>query len=74
MATTDFCVNVAARITVSDEMAERCLRILEMWQDDNPDKMIVGKKSSDGGTVFIIVNKTEPRRDGGDEDDQASNN
>lgn len=70
MARTDFSIDVSARITVSDEMAVRCLRILEMWQDDNPDKMIVGKKNSDGGTVFIIVNKAEPKQDGGDGDEK----
>ena len=32
---------IAARLAVSDETAERCLRILEMWQDDNPDKAIL---------------------------------
>lgn len=32
---------VAARLAVSDETAERCLRLLEMWQDDNPDKNII---------------------------------
>lgn len=34
-------IDVNARLTVSDEMASRCLRLLEMWQNDNPDKMII---------------------------------
>lgn len=34
-------VEVQAKITVSDETAERCLRLLEIWQEDNPDKNIV---------------------------------
>ena len=34
-------VDVSAKLTVSDETAERCLRLLEMWQEDNPDKNIV---------------------------------
>lgn len=33
-------IDVNARVTVSDDMAERCLRLLEMWQEDNPDKCI----------------------------------
>ena len=33
--------DVSARLTVSDETAERCLRLLEMWQEDNPDKIVV---------------------------------
>lgn len=32
---------VLARLGVPDETAERCLRILEMWLDDNPDKQIL---------------------------------
>lgn len=34
-------VNVSAKLSVSDETAERCLRLLEMWQEDNPDKNII---------------------------------
>lgn len=34
-------VEVAAKLTVSDETAKRCMALLEMWMDDNPDKNIV---------------------------------
>lgn len=37
-------VDVTARLTVPDETIERCLRLLEMWQEDNPDKYIEGKE------------------------------
>lgn len=37
-------IEVDTRITVSDESAERCLKILEMWQEDNPDKFIEGRE------------------------------
>lgn len=40
MSNKDLNIEVNARITVSDAMAERCLRLLEMWQEDNPDKYI----------------------------------
>lgn len=40
MSNKDLSIEVNARITVSDAMAERCLRLLEMWQEDNPDKYI----------------------------------
>lgn len=40
MSNRDLSIEVNARITVSDAMAERCLRLLEMWQEDNPDKYI----------------------------------
>lgn len=61
MAINDVRISVTANITVSDEMAERCLRLLEMWQEDTPDKHIVGERLPDGRTVFKIVkNKEEP--------------
>lgn len=37
-------IDVNARISVPDETIERCLRLLEMWQEDNPDKYIEGKE------------------------------
>lgn len=40
MSNRDLSIEVNARITVSDAMAERCLRLLEMWQEDNLDKYI----------------------------------
>lgn len=47
-------INVDARLTVSDETAERCLRLLEMWQDDNPCKMILQERRRDGSTRLWI--------------------
>ena len=41
MMAKEITVNVGVKMTVSDEMACRCLRILEMWQNDNPDKIII---------------------------------
>ena len=32
---------VTAKLTVSDETANRCMTLREMWMDDNPDKTIV---------------------------------
>ena len=34
-------VEVTTKLTVSDETAKRCMALLEMWMDDNPDKNIV---------------------------------
>ena len=34
-------VTVNAKVSVPDETAERCMRLLEMWMDDNPDKTII---------------------------------
>ena len=41
MTAKEITVNVGVKMTVSDEMACRCLRVLEMWQNDNPDKIII---------------------------------
>lgn len=49
----DLTINVTPRITVSDETAERCLRLLEMWQKDNPDKKIEGEWME--GRVFFRI-------------------
>ena len=49
----DLTVTVNANLTVSDETAERCLRLLEMWQNDNPDKRIEGEWMA-GGVAFRI--------------------
>lgn len=59
MAINDVRISVTANITVTDEMAERCLRLLEIWQDDNADKHIVGKRQANGRTAFRIVTREE---------------
>lgn len=59
MAINDVRISVTANITVTDEMAERCLRLLEIWQDDNSDKKIIGERLPDGRTVFKIAKNKE---------------
>ena len=51
---SELTVDVTARLNVSYETAERCLRLLEMWQEDNPDLCIVGTKDVSGKTFFEI--------------------
>lgn len=55
-------VDVTARLTVSDETAERCLRLLEMWQADNPAKKIEGQWLADR-VEFRIVPLDEPPKE-----------
>ena len=43
MTANGLTIDVTTRLTVPDETIERCLRLLEMWQEDNPDKYIEGK-------------------------------
>jgi hypothetical protein len=47
-------VAVSCKMTVDEETALRCLRLLEIWQDANHDKMIEASKNEDGSTRFSI--------------------
>lgn len=51
----DLTVTVNAKLTVSDETAERCMRLLEMWQSDNPDRKIEGEWMEHNRVEFRIV-------------------
>ena len=62
----DLTIDVTARLTVSDDTAERCLRLLEMWQADNPDKQILGEWIPGRGTVFRIAPRPLSEPAGGD--------
>lgn len=44
MRAEELTVEVKAKLTVSDETALRCARILNIWQEDNPDKYILRQK------------------------------
>lgn len=41
MATIPKEITINIGVRVSDDIALRCLRILEMWMDDNPHKTII---------------------------------
>lgn len=51
----DLTVEVTARLAISDETAERCCRLLEMWLTDNPDAHIYGEK--DGPRTVLRIKK-----------------
>ena len=66
MSAKGLTINVNATLTVSDEMASRCLRLLEIWQNDNPDKMIIRDtvRTTEGVRyVFYIHNVREGEQD-----------
>lgn len=47
-------VEIKAALIISDETIERCLKLLEIWQEDNPDKYIEGKEIlTDNGRKII---------------------
>ena len=57
MPNSSIALNVSAHVGVSDETAKRCLRLLEMWQEDNPDKYIQATKS--GYRIVYEIKETE---------------
>ena len=60
MKATELTVEVNAKLSISDDTADRCLRLLEMWQDDNPNKFIeVERICTELGmkTIFRIKEK-----------------
>lgn len=50
----DITVEVKCNLTVDDETAIKCLKILEIWQDSNRNKMIICERKADGSTSFSI--------------------
>lgn len=64
----DLTVTVNANLTVSDETAQRCLRLLEMWQSDNPDRKIEGEWMEHNRVEFRIVPFKAEAALGGDGD------
>ena len=50
----DITFEVKCNLTVDDETAIKCLKILEIWQDSNRDKMIICERKADGSTSFSI--------------------
>lgn len=66
--TNELTVDVTAKLTVSDETAKRCMALLEMWMDDNPDRSIVcDRVTYDDGTRHLL--RIERLRQEGDEDE-----
>ena len=46
-------IDVAVNVTIPDETVRRCLRILELWMQDNPDSaIIVDKEMTTAGYVY----------------------
>lgn len=53
--TNELTVDVTTMLTVSDETAKRCMVLLEMQMDDNPDRSIVcDRVTYDGGTRHLL--------------------
>lgn len=44
-------VEVNAEMRISDETVNRCLKLIQWWLDDNPDKKIVGGMRKPNGKM-----------------------
>lgn len=53
-------IDVSVNIAVSDETANKCLRILEFYMNDNKDKRIVSETAEDGGARLRISGRETP--------------
>ena len=62
MKTDELTVDVKARLTVSDETEKRCLKLLEMWWDDNPDADIIYDSTiqTDGISHKLRIERRNP--------------
>lgn len=47
-------IQVCASISIPDETAERCMRLLEMWLDDHSDATIVCEPTETGKHKLTI--------------------
>lgn len=69
----EIAVEVKASLTISDKAVDRCLRLLEMWLDDNPDNTIVCDRVGDRHRLSIhrylnAESETKKREKGADRD------
>lgn len=55
----EICIDVEARLTVSKDTAEKCLRLLEMYVNDNKDVLIIGHRDESGAEHFELSKRPE---------------
>ena len=48
MKIDELTIDVTARMTVSDETADRCLALLEWWQNDHAEQRLMATTNADG--------------------------
>lgn len=57
MKIDELTIDVTARMTVSDETADRCLALLEWWQNDHAEQRLMGTTNADGSIHFYREKK-----------------
>lgn len=58
MKIDELTIDVTARITVSDEIADRCLALLEWWQNDHAEQRLMATTNADG-SIHLYREKKE---------------
>lgn len=58
MGKNELTVEVSANLTVSDEMADRCLALLEWWQNDHNEQRLMETTNADG-SIHLYREKKE---------------
>lgn len=56
---TELAVEVKARLNIPDTTIERCLKLVEMWLEDNPDKRISGGYRSGGKILPFRIERRD---------------
>ena len=51
MKIDEMTVEISANMRVNDEAVNRCLKLIEWWLNDNPDKRIVGGVRQPNGKI-----------------------
>ena len=59
MAKGELSIDISAQLTVSDEMADRCLVLLEWWQKGNPNQRLMGETNADGSIHLYREQKND---------------
>lgn len=60
MKVDELSVTISAKLTITDETADRCLRLLEMWLADNNNYTIIGETDKNGTVRLKRVMLDEP--------------
>ena len=55
MANKDLNINVYANLIISDETAEKCCRLLEMWMDNDPYRKIVCEAKDESHRTLKLI-------------------
>ena len=61
-------ITVDVKVAIPDETICRCLRVLEMWMDDNPDALILVDKKPYVDGYYRHEIRIERRADNGNTD------